>query len=454
MNLTQFKTTTTNPANLSGGLVTVFAQINDGLTQEAHGTIRITNRDNANLTELTIRIDNPTRYGEQTLEIVGVISVEIPLSPIIWRAGETLTIQMLSDNVGDAAATVICDFHVWSLGVNAPADWIDNAAIADNAITAAKIASNAITDVKIASNAISAAKIASNAITAAKIASNAFTDVKFATDAYNKVWAVGTRTLTSTVDSTGVTTLLSRITGLLQTKAQADANHTVIVGEINQNEVKIDAIQAKTNLLAFTSGNVHAQAQVVTDKTDYGLVDGAVTTAKIQDGALTAAKFSGPLSGLWSNLIAMITGSGLSASYTTKALENATPLLEETELQFGFPVKRSPTDENPITFSFYGPSLTLVGTRSINNGAYEPISGAVAYLRTDSEEDLYTLSYNAADRPIGEGTVRYRFVPTGWAPGGPERYVTLVVTAKIGDATSANQQVIFNTIKRVSGMQY
>jgi hypothetical protein len=184
MILQQFKTTTTNPANIDSAILTVFSQSNDGATQEVHGTIRITNRSSSALTNLTVVIDKPTRYGEQTVQVNGVSSIEIPLSPILWRAGETLTVSLQSNNAGDNATTVVCDF-------------------------------------------------------------------------FNVV---------SVPNSAGVNTLLDRITALLQTKAQADADQATLVSEINANETKIDGIKAKTDQLEFTAGNVHADAKVVSTK--------------------------------------------------------------------------------------------------------------------------------------------------------------------------------------------
>jgi hypothetical protein len=180
MILASYKTTTTNPANINSAILTVFSQVNDGATQEVHGTIRITNRSSSALTNLTVVIDKPTRYGEQTVQVNGVSSIEIPLSPILWRAGETLSVSVLSDNAGDNATTVVCDFFIESA---APTDFLTPAAIASNAITAAKIADNAITNAKLADGAISVGKIADNSITAAKIASDAITAAKIATDA-------------------------------------------------------------------------------------------------------------------------------------------------------------------------------------------------------------------------------------------------------------------------------
>jgi hypothetical protein len=163
------------------------------------------------------------------------------------------------------------------------------------------------------------------------------------------------------------------------------------------------------------------------------------------------------------------------------------------------PVVRTLDDTSPITFSFFGPSLTLVGTRSINNAAFVPVSGAISYLRAEGGNDLYTLDFNSNDRPTGEGTVRYRFVKLGWVSGDLERFVTLRTTISadanagavynhfttgsradafkadvtalaleataqeilevaddvaVGGATLENQQTILNTIRSTVGIQY
>jgi len=123
-----------------------------------------------------------------------------------------------------------------------------------------------------------------------------------------------------------------------------------------------------------------------------------------------------------------------------------------THVQPGPAIERSLADNKPIVFSFGGPGLNLVGTRSINNGSYSAVSGTISYLRTDGMFDLYTLSYNAADRPTSEGTVQYRFVSPGWTTGDPERFVILRVGA--GDATIANQLAVINTVRDATAIQY
>ena len=57
--------------------------------------------------------------------------------------------------------------------------------------------------------------IPANWLTAAGIASGAFTSAKFAAGAFDAVWTVAARTLTSISDSSGITTLLTRIVGTL-----------------------------------------------------------------------------------------------------------------------------------------------------------------------------------------------------------------------------------------------
>jgi hypothetical protein len=52
-------------------------------------------------------------------------------------------------------------------------------------------------------------------LTAAGIASGAFTSAKFAAGAFDAVWSVAARTLTTISDSSGITTLLTRIVGTL-----------------------------------------------------------------------------------------------------------------------------------------------------------------------------------------------------------------------------------------------
>jgi hypothetical protein len=70
-------------------------------------------------------------------------------------------------------------------------------------------------------------------------------------------------------------------------------------------------------------------------------------------------------------------------------------------------VRRNADDEQPLYFEWPNPSETLTAQRSLNGGAYEDIAGTVAYFRTEAGMNLYTLAYDAADRP-SEGQAEYK----------------------------------------------
>jgi len=87
-------------------------------------------------------------------------------------------------------------------------------------------------------------------------------------DVATAVWAAGTRTLTAISDSSGITTLLTRITALLETKAEADTRQTVIL-------TAIDAIEG---------GGGGAGADEIVDE----LLDRGITAIPVQSGVTSA----------------------------------------------------------------------------------------------------------------------------------------------------------------------
>jgi hypothetical protein len=109
---------------------------------------------------------------------------ELAVSVVVAGALPVFTkFYVLEEAVFDALFGASAAGPITTLGTNAPASWINAAAIASDAITAAKIASGAITNAKFASGAIDATAIASDAITAAKIATGAITNAKLAAGA-------------------------------------------------------------------------------------------------------------------------------------------------------------------------------------------------------------------------------------------------------------------------------
>ena len=93
-------------------------------------------------------------------------------------------------------------------------------------------------------------------------------------------------------------------------------------------------------------------------------------------------------------------------------------------------VERSISDTKSITFAWPVSGATITGTQSIDNGTYGAVTGAIAFLRTESSKHYYTLAYDAADRPTAEGQVRYKF-----EDGTYTRYVVLRTVTTVLDST-------------------
>lgn len=64
-----------------------------------------------------------------------------------------------------------------------------------------------------------------------------------------------------------------------------------------------------------------------------GTITGTGVQAQLPDEAISVGKFSTALQGLWNNLIAMITGSGVTAAFTAKAVENVSVTLTPTDVE-------------------------------------------------------------------------------------------------------------------------
>ena len=94
-------------------------------------------------------------------------------------------------------------------------------------------------------------------------------------------------------------------------------------------------------------------------------------------------------------------------------------------------VERSVSDTNSITFAWPVSGATITGTKSINNATYGAVTGAIAFLRTETGKHYYTIAYNVADRPTAEGQVRYKLVD-----GTYTRYVVLRVATAVLDSAA------------------
>jgi hypothetical protein len=144
----------------------------------------------------------------------------------------------------DAAAAAIT-----AAGLATPNDVFDQV---EDVITNSDIASN--TNLGLVENAIlaklpsalvggridaSIGSMSNNVITTSSINDGAFTEPKFSTGFFSAIWNVATRTLTSISDSSGITTLLERIPGLIRTKDEDNTSDGVINTDIDTIKQKI-----------------------------------------------------------------------------------------------------------------------------------------------------------------------------------------------------------------------
>jgi hypothetical protein len=100
------------------------------------------------------------------------------------------------------------------------------------------------------------------------------------------------------------------------------------------------------------------------------------------------------------------------------------------------PVERSPSDTNPITFSWPVSGATITAEVSVGNAAYTAALGTLSFLRTEGVLHYYTLLYDAADRPAAEGTARYKL-----EDGTYTQYVTLRIEGASTDASGIRSAV-------------
>jgi hypothetical protein len=90
-------------------------------------------------------------------------------------------------------------------------------------------------------------------------------------------------------------------------------------------------------------------------------------------------------------------------------------------------------DRNAIRIWWPTAGATLTGNLSINNGAWSSITGAFASTAiTAGGYYLYTLAYNADDRPAGEGTVLYEITD-----GARTGYLTLEIIGGASNITTS-----------------
>ncbi len=103
---------------------------------------------------------------------------------------------------------------------------------------------------------------------------------------------------------------------------------------------------------------------------------------------------------------------GVLTDNTVGTLQHLTVAQLNAALQPNAPiaVERSIDDTKAITFSWPVSGATITAEKSIDNGNYSAVTGAITFLRTELGRHYYTLAYNADDRVVEEATVRYKLV--------------------------------------------
>jgi hypothetical protein len=130
--------------------------------------------------------------------------------------------------------------------------------------------------------------LSDGAITPAKIQDGAFTSAKFASGAFDAVWTAATRTLTAIADSSGVTTLLSRLTSgragnLDNLDATISSRSTYSGGDTAGTTTLLSRI---ASALTITSGKVTVGTN--DDKTGYSLTTPPLDSTATQAAAAAA----------------------------------------------------------------------------------------------------------------------------------------------------------------------
>jgi len=114
--------------------------------------------------------------------------------------------------------------------------------------------------------------------------------------------------------------------------------------------------------------------------------------SKVDTGSIAAA--------VWNENYLNYQASGSSFGYKVVSIGTA-PIANMT-------IERSLDDDKAITFAWPASGVAISGQKSVDNGTYSPVSGAINYIRTENSKYYYALSYNSADRVNEEATIRYK----------------------------------------------
>ena len=264
-------------------------------------------------------------------------------------------------------------------------------------------------------------------------------------------WASGSVYHVRLVTATTVATysvsglLIGEFSIELQTADTRKFNGTAITAAAGIPEVKVASIAA--NAVNASALAADAVTEIQAGLASQTSVDDLPTNAELatalgtaDDAVLAAiATVQSDTNDIQTRLPAALESGRIAAALDSgvtdqlDAMEAAIALLRVSESRV---VERSLSDTNAITFAWPVSGATITATRSIDNGTYGAVQGAIAFLRTESSKHYYTLAFDADDRPAAEGQVRYKF-----EDGTYTRYVVVRVVSQV-TTSQVNAEVL------------
>ena len=224
--------------------------------------------------------------------------------------------------------------------------------------------------------------LSDGAITPAKIQDGAFTSAKFAAGAFDAVWTAATRTLTSIADSSGVTTLLSRIGSALTITSGAvtvGTNNDKTGYSLTTPPLDSTATQAAA-AAALTAYDPPTRAELTSD---VGTVTTAIaglnnlSTAQVNAEVDTALADVGLTPTVTGRIDAAISSRLATAGYTAPANADIALIKAKTDTLPSDPADQSAV-EGAITAATSGLSTLTAAQVWVYSGGDRTLSGAQA----------------------------------------------------------------------------
>jgi len=230
----------------------------------------------------------------------------------------------------------------------------------------------------------------------------------------DQIWGTTNRTLTSIADSTGMTTLLTRITGLLQTKVQADTDQTAV----------ISAVDNVPTAAEISSG---IASDVVNDDNDWDIAKQSLVGQiwGTTNRTLTSIADSAGMTTLLTRITGLLQTKVQADTDQTAVISAVDNVPTAAEIVSGIrddSAPYSPSNINltrkigsiqPIYIAWATTGATITGTKSINGGPVSSIVGSSVEMSPQPDWDIppgkfwYELEYDPSDRILSPAIIEY-----------------------------------------------